>query len=635
MLRKLLSVVLSVVLIMSLTVSANVFALGDDVDLNMSEDMPMESFMVGDFNDDGILNLKDLVLLAQYVADWENLDVNEAAADVNGDGVADLNDVNHFAQYLAGWDVELLDVKMAEIKSVVDFTVEVESGRDVRLLQLSDTQILDAGQARFEGRLGSTNPLITYDEVYDKCFKYVKNAIERTEPDLILLTGDLVYGEFDDSGKWFLELIKYMDSFQIPWAPIFGNHDNESMKGVTWQCEQLENAEYCLFKRGETTGNGNYSVGIVQDKKLIKAIYMMDSNGCSNAFKDGYGATDENGNPLTYNEGEKVKTSTGFGTDQVEWLANSSKKIDETLGYTVTKFLGMHMPLAQVAQAAYEAGYQSNNSTGNDETYKIGVDVVAKNGDFGEKGEYFKGAHTVSGLWDVLKQNKFDGIFMGHSHKNSVSILYDGIRLTFGLKTGKFDRYLDNSLGGTQIHVNANGFNVNHLYYEEIIVAEDAKIGGNVKAVNMSLGSTQSELSVTKEPISDGQNSYYAYKYFNGTVNSNGTDRILSIKPQTLTEQMMSDEKVVLEFDVYIGDDLGAAMDSSTYFNIRVKAAGIKSTNFSVKQSKYPAKTWNHVTIELTPDSIQNFTQLLSEKTELGFYTASQSTIYLSNITLS
>lgn len=630
MLRKLLSVILSVVLIVMLTVSGNVFALDKYVDIDM-----VEKVTAGDLNNDGSLNLKDLVLLARYVADCPIFYINEDAADVNGDEITDFSDVVHLAQHLAGWKVELFISKMAEIKSVVDFTVEVESDRYVRLLQLSDTQILDVGQARFEGRLGSTNPPIIYDEVYDKCFKYIENAIVRTKPDLILFTGDLVYGEFDDSGKWFLKLIEYMDSFQIPWAPVFGNHDNESMKGVTWQCEQLENSEYCLFKRGDITGNGNYSIGIVQDKKLIKAIYMMDSNGCSNAFKDGYGATDENGNPLTYNDGEKVKTSIGFGADQIEWLANSSKKIDETLGYKVTKFLGMHIPLAEFAKAAYEAGYQSSNSTSNDETYKIGVDVVAKNGDFGEKGEKFKGAHTVSGLWNVLKQNNFDGVFVGHSHKNSVSILYDGIRLTFGLKTGKFDRYLDNSLGGTQIQVNDDGFTVNHLYYEEIIVAEDAEIGGNVKAINMALGSSQSELSVTKEPISDGQNSYYAYKYFNGTVNSNGTDRILSIKPQTLTEQIMSDNKVVLEFDLYIGDDLCVAMDSNSYFLIRVKSNGIKSTNFSIKQSAYPTKTWNHVAIEITPTSIQNFSSLLSEKTELGFYTASQSTIYLSNITLS
>lgn len=66
-----------------------------------------EQHTLGDINDDENVNLKDLVTIAQYVAGWENLEVNEHAIDVNGDGKVDLQDVNHLARYLAGWDVEL------------------------------------------------------------------------------------------------------------------------------------------------------------------------------------------------------------------------------------------------------------------------------------------------------------------------------------------------------------------------------------------------------------------------------------------------------------------------------------------------------------------------------------------------
>ena len=63
----------------------------------------IEISLPGDINSDGSVNLKDVVLLARYVAGWENLTVNEAAIDINGDGLVDLNDVNHLARYLAGW----------------------------------------------------------------------------------------------------------------------------------------------------------------------------------------------------------------------------------------------------------------------------------------------------------------------------------------------------------------------------------------------------------------------------------------------------------------------------------------------------------------------------------------------------
>ena len=56
----------------------------------------------GDISGDKVTNLKDLVTLAQYVAEWE-VAVNQKVADVNMDGKTDLDDVNTLARYLAGW----------------------------------------------------------------------------------------------------------------------------------------------------------------------------------------------------------------------------------------------------------------------------------------------------------------------------------------------------------------------------------------------------------------------------------------------------------------------------------------------------------------------------------------------------
>ena len=87
-----------------------------------------------------------------------------------------------------------------------------------------------------------------------------------------------------------------MDSYQIPWAPIFGNHDNESAMGVEWQCEQLMNSEYCLFNRRHSIGgNGNYSIGLSKDGELQRVVYMMDSNFCFAAPAEEYA----NGNLTT------------------------------------------------------------------------------------------------------------------------------------------------------------------------------------------------------------------------------------------------------------------------------------------------------------------------------------------------
>ena len=64
----------------------------------------------GDANDDSAIDIKDAVLLAQYLAEWD-VTINEAAADCNGDGNVDIKDAVLLAQYLAEWDVELVGGK--------------------------------------------------------------------------------------------------------------------------------------------------------------------------------------------------------------------------------------------------------------------------------------------------------------------------------------------------------------------------------------------------------------------------------------------------------------------------------------------------------------------------------------------
>lgn len=62
----------------------------------------------GDPNGDGVIDLKDVVLIRRYLAGGWDLTVNEANADVNDDGILDLKDVVILKRYLAGgWNVTL------------------------------------------------------------------------------------------------------------------------------------------------------------------------------------------------------------------------------------------------------------------------------------------------------------------------------------------------------------------------------------------------------------------------------------------------------------------------------------------------------------------------------------------------
>ena len=61
----------------------------------------------GDINSDGKVNMKDLVLLQQYLNNWD-VTIDERAANVNGDNKINMKDLVLLQQYLNNWDVELV-----------------------------------------------------------------------------------------------------------------------------------------------------------------------------------------------------------------------------------------------------------------------------------------------------------------------------------------------------------------------------------------------------------------------------------------------------------------------------------------------------------------------------------------------
>jgi hypothetical protein len=359
-----------------------------------------------------------------------------------------------------------------DVMDIVDFTVDVPEGREPVVLHITDMQIIDASQERNADRLGSTaDEYWGKDKKNDRCYNYLREIITETNPDLIIITGDLVYGEFDDSGESFTELIEFMEGFDIPWAPVFGNHDNESKKGADWQCKQLENAENCLFLQRTLTGNGNYTVGIKQGDKLTRVFFMMDSNGCGAASEESIA-------------NRHTKTGVGFGKDQIDWYTSIAQNITRLSPKTKLS-MAFHIQLSVFGDAF--AQYSTDGKT------QVHIDQIdnKNEGDFGFIGAAMKGPwDSDKSIFNGLKELGFDSIFVGHEHANSASIVYDDIRLQYGMKCSAYDRlnyiasngsiessyYSTNTpwIGGTVMKLDASGaIGDAYIYY-----CEDA--GGNI-----------------------------------------------------------------------------------------------------------------------------------------------------------
>ena len=339
-------------------------------------------------------------------------------------------------------------LKITENNSIFDgcdFVVQLGEKREntnIKLLQITDTQLIDSKQMRTPDRL-------RYDEIsawdpqnFDvQCGDHIRSLVAQTRPDLIFITGDLVYGSFDDEGTTLEYFCALMDSFKIPWAPVWGNHDNESAKGIVWQCEQLENSEYCLFKKGNVSGNSNYTVGIAVGDKLVRVLHMLDSNGCRRG-----------------NEGEVIKQR-GIYPDQLALVEGNTAKITKAQGRAVPAFMAFHYPVDCFEEAEIAKGYKTENR----QTYVLGVDVAPIDGDFGFCLEKYDRVETDGSFIEFIKKQNVDGVFVGHVHKNTTRISYKGITWTFGLKSGQYDYHVAGSLGGTLVLLTQDEFTVTHI----------------------------------------------------------------------------------------------------------------------------------------------------------------------------
>ena len=49
----------------------------------------------------------------------------------------------------------------------------------------------------------------------DRVYKYIRETVAATNPDLILVSGDIVYGEFDDDGHLLKEFVQFMEGFDM------------------------------------------------------------------------------------------------------------------------------------------------------------------------------------------------------------------------------------------------------------------------------------------------------------------------------------------------------------------------------------------------------------------------------------
>lgn len=260
----------------------------------------------------------------------------------------------------------------------------VNDNEDIRILQLSDTQITALGDAL-------------------KSFGHIKRIVEQTEPDLIVLTGDNL---MDNSSKAMLKhYIRFFDEFEIPWAPVLGNHDYEANITMEEQSSLYEQGEYCLFQKGSVVDSyGNYYYNIIRNGKPFHTLFFIDNAvKISEAHLNWYSET--------------IHTIT---------LNNNNNQ--------VPSWAFLHKPLVQTRYAYYRSKYLNSPIEGES---REGIAFLQNDAGFFNK---------------ALDIGSTRAIIYGHNHRNNYALDYNGITLSFGTKTGRA-AYHDTDLLGGNVYV--------------------------------------------------------------------------------------------------------------------------------------------------------------------------------------
>ncbi|KAF2709613.1 Metallo-dependent phosphatase [Pleomassaria siparia CBS 279.74] len=169
-------------------------------------------------------------------------------------------------------------------------------GKDGRfkILQISDLHLSTGpGVCRDPEPQGANGGQCDADP---RTLEFVERIITEERPDFVVLSGDQVNGETaPDVQSAMFKIAGLLAEHKLPYAAIFGNHDDEG--ALTRQVQMLlyESLPYSLSEAGSNTiaGVGNYYVEVLAhgaNKHSAMTLYFLDTHSYSPDKKkfDGY-----------------------------------------------------------------------------------------------------------------------------------------------------------------------------------------------------------------------------------------------------------------------------------------------------------------------------------------------------------
>ena len=302
------------------------------------------------------------------------------AGDESKNDVWTLQDLYDYIDILASLNKDTINIK----KNSAGADIYCKTDNELKIMQVTDMHISGV-ESNYRKNI------LSMQTVYEMA--------SREQPDFIVSTGDLVFGNVysnneDDSVALDI-VLKFMDAMDIPWTWTFGNHDHdyfdrletEELTNMLSKCSTLYMAE----NNPTIKGYSNAVFRVYKNDTLSTALILLDSHG---EIWDS-----NNTHLITYDY---------IDESQITWYKNKIQELNSEAGKTLDTFVYIHIPIEEYALID-SANYLS-----------------------GEKRETVACSSTHNMLAEtMIELGSTKALFCGHDHVNDFIALYNGMYFVY------------------------------------------------------------------------------------------------------------------------------------------------------------------------------------------------------------
>ncbi len=236
----------------------------------------------------------------------------------------------------------------------------------------------------------------------DIALERMNEVLDAEQPDLVILTGDLIYAKPADLG--LLKVLEPVVKRKLPFAVTFGNHDDEQGATRTQLYDLIRTVPGNLLPDRGTSLSPDYVLTVKSSSDAKKdgfVLYCMDSHAYS-PMKD-------------------VKGYAWFTFDQINWFLNQSAAYtSQNGGVKLPALAFFHIPLPEFNEAATDRN------------------AIIR----GTRMEEACAPKLNTGMFAAMKEaGDVMGVFVGHDHDNDYTVMWQNILLCYGRFTGGNTEY--------------------------------------------------------------------------------------------------------------------------------------------------------------------------------------------------